>query len=49
MSILTIAQLKQFKGFENINDEEGLSIISALYEFSLLAFNFFYKPRVIYE
>jgi hypothetical protein len=49
MTILTLAQLRQFKGFENINDNEGVSIINSLYEFSLLAFNFFYKPRVIHE
>lgn len=42
MAILTLAQLKKFAGFHSVSDEEGTSIINVLYQFSLLAYQFFY-------
>jgi hypothetical protein len=42
MSTLTILQLKQFKGFENISDQEGEQIINSLFQFSVLAYRFFH-------
>ena len=42
MAILTLPQLRKFTDFENISDEEGKSIIDVLYQFSLLAYQFFY-------
>jgi hypothetical protein len=41
MSTLTVAQLRQFKGFENIPEQEGQTIINTLYQFSILAYRFF--------
>jgi hypothetical protein len=45
MAILTLSQLRKFTEFESISDEEGSSIINALYQFSLLAFHFFYCSK----
>jgi hypothetical protein len=46
MSFLTLSQLRQFKGFENISEDEGLSIIDALYTFSILAFRSIYSNHI---
>lgn len=45
MTILTLTQLRKFAGFETITDDEGASIINVLYQFSLLAYQFFYYPK----
>jgi hypothetical protein len=45
MAILTLSQLKKFAGFEGISDEEGTSIINTLYQFSLLAYQFFHCSK----
>ena len=45
MTILTLSQLRNFAGFENLSDEEGTSIINVLYQFSLLAYQFFYCSK----
>ncbi len=45
MAILTLSQLKKFVGFENVTDEEGTSIINVLYQFSLLAYQFFHCSK----
>jgi hypothetical protein len=50
MSIITLSQLKQFEGFQNISDEEGVSVINVLYQFSILAYQFFnFRATCIYE
>ena len=41
MAILTLSQLRKFTEFESISDEEGISIINVLYQFALLAYQFF--------
>ena len=43
MRMLTLFELKQFKGFENVDESLGLSIINALFQFSIIAFNFFHS------
>lgn len=45
MAILTLTQLRKFTGFESISDEEGSSMINVLYQFSLLAYQFFHSPK----
>lgn len=45
MRKLTLLQLKQFKGFENIDDKIALSIIDTLCQFSMIAFNFFHSTN----
>ncbi|MDB5223930.1 MAG: hypothetical protein JWN83_2597 [Chitinophagaceae bacterium] len=42
MKKLTLLQLKQFSGFENIDDKIALYIIESLFQFSVIAFNFFH-------
>ena len=42
---LTIEKLKQFKGFENINDEQATNIAACLKEFSLLAYHYYLKTK----
>jgi len=36
---LTISELRQFKGFENIPEDEATNIIDTLYKLTLIAFN----------
>lgn len=45
MLSITLSQLKQYKGFENIANEDGESIISLLYQYSILAYQFFYYSK----
>ena len=47
MSILNMSQLRNFKGFENVSDQEGQEIINTLYQFSLLAFRFFHLRQLL--
>ena len=42
---LTIEKVKQFKGFENISDDEACNIAFSLKQFSLLAYNYYRKVK----
>jgi len=42
---LTIEELKQIEGFENINDTEAEEIIDGIYQLSLLAWEI-YKSEI---
>lgn len=45
MPIITLEQLRQFAGFENITEQEGQAIINTLYQFSVLAYRFFHQNQ----
>lgn len=49
MSALTLVQLRRFKGFENVSDDEGAFIINVLHRFSVLAYRFFTLQKLEYE
>lgn len=46
MKKLTLSQLKQFKGFETMDDRIALAIIDTLFQFSIIAFNFFHLTNI---
>lgn len=42
---LTIEKVKQFKGFENISDEEAENIAYSLKQFSLLTYRYYQRLK----
>lgn len=46
MATLTVPQLRLFKGFENVSDHEGQTIINILHQFSILAYRFFHLQNL---
>ena len=46
---LTIAELRQFKGFDSISDEEGENTIGTLEKLSVLFYSLYKKQQVIKE
>ncbi len=43
--MIQLDTLKTFRGFQNISEEEGKLIINALFQFSMLAYQFFYNQK----
>ncbi len=46
---LTIAELRQFKGFDSISDEEAENTIGTLEKLSVLFYSLYKKQQVIKE
>lgn len=42
---LTVEKVKQFKGFENISDEEAENIAYSLKQFSLLTYRYYQRQK----
>ena len=42
---LTVEKVKQFKGFENISDEEAENIAYSLKQFSLLTYRYYQRLK----
>jgi len=42
---LSIEELKQIKGYENVNEEQALKAIDTMFMMSILAFNTYYKNK----
>ena len=42
---LTVEKVKQFKGFENISDEEDENIAYSLKQFSLLTYRYYQRQK----
>jgi hypothetical protein len=42
---LTIEKVKQFKGFENISDEQAQHIADTLKKFSIIVYNYFQRTN----
>ena len=45
MKTITLLELRQFKGFENIDEKKGWEIINLLVQFSIITYNFFYRYK----
>ena len=44
---LTVEELQQMKGFENMNEEQALGVIETMFMMSVFAFNAYNKENVM--
>ncbi len=44
----TIEDLKKYKGFEDVSDEEAKELIETMYKFAILAYKLYRRDKILY-